>query len=187
MTGSRFNSARDIFAAFPGVEQVIGAAPTDEPLPTFLERLRRGDTPEDAVSVLAYALGRREGVWWAIQSVRMLARIGTDQQDMHLQAAETWVRDPDDLTRRDALRLGMGGNHRSASTWVALAAGWSGGNIGPSRHALVLAAPEMTPKAVRTAILVALATVAARDRAARLQACLDIGVRLMQPRSKDGD
>ena len=71
-------------------------------------------------------------------------------------SAEAWVRDPDDLLRRNALRLGMGGNQRLATPWVALAAGWSGGNVGPS-HAVVPASPEMTPKAVRTAILVALA------------------------------
>ena len=181
MTGSRFSSARDVFAAFPSAQQDISAEPNDEPPQAFLERLRRGRTPEDAVSLLAYVLGRREAVWWAVQSVRLLARISAGQEDTPLQAAEAWVRDPDDLTRRGALRLGMTGNHRLATTWVALAAGWSGGNIGPSHHALVPATPEMTPKAVRTAILVALATVNARDRENRLQACIDMGIPLMCP------
>lgn len=180
MTGSRFSSTRDLFAAFPDAERDISAAPSDEPPLAFLDRLRRGETPEDAVSLLAYALGRREAVWWAIQSVRLLCGIAAGQEDAPLRAAEAWVRDPDDLARRDALRLGMGGNQRLATPWVALAAGWSGGNVGPS-HAVVPATPEMTPKAVRTAILVALATVTARDRASRLQGCIDLGVPLMRP------
>lgn len=179
MSGSRFSSARDIFAAFPDAERHIGTPPGEESPLAFLERLRRGGTPEDAVSLLAYALGRREAVWWAAQSVRLLARIAPGQEDAPLQAAEAWVREPDDLRRREALRLGMAGNHRLASPWVALAAGWSGGNVGPSMQAVVAATPEMTPKAVRTAILVALATVSARDRAARLQACIDLGRPLM--------
>lgn len=180
MAGTRFSTARDLYAAFPSTERDINASPTDEPPGLFLQRLRQSETPEDAVSFLAYALGRREGVWWSAQSVRLLCRIAAGQEDAPLQAAETWVRDPDDLHRREALRLGMTGDHRLATSWVALAAGWSGGNIGPSAQALVPATPEMTPKAVRTAILVALATVGARDRASRLQGCIDIGVPLMR-------
>ena len=182
MAGSRFSSVRDLFAAFPSTERDISAEPSDEPPLVFLERLRRSGTPEDAVSLLAYALGRREAVWWAAQSVRMLGRVAAGQEDALLAAAEAWVRDPDDFRRRDALRLGMAGNYRLATPWLALAAGWSGGNIGPSAHAVVPATPEMTPKAVRTAILVALATVTARDRHARLQACIDIGTPLMRAR-----
>ena len=169
MTGSRFSTARDLYAAFPSTERDINADPTDEPPLAFLQRLRQSETPEDGVSFLAYALGRREGVWWAAQSVRLLCRIAAGQEDASLQAAESWVRDPDDLLRREALRLGMTGNHRIATPWVALAAGWSGGNIGPSAHSVVQATPEMTPKAVRTSILVALATVGARDRSNRLR------------------
>lgn len=182
MSATRFSTARDLFAAFPTAGQDISAPPADEPPLVFLERLRHSATPEDAISLLAYALGRREAVWWAAQSVRLLARIAPGQEDAPLQAAEAWVRDPDDLGRRDALRLGMSGNHRLATTWVALAAGWSGGNIGPHAQAVVPATPEMTPKAVRTAILVALATVSARDRGLRLQASVDIGMPLMRPR-----
>lgn len=180
MTGSRFSSVRDLFAAFPSAERDISAAPSDEPPSVFLERVRHSRTPEDAVSLLAYALGRREGVWWAAQGVRLLGRMAPGQEDAPLAAAEAWVREPDDLRRRDALRLGMAGNHRLATPWVALAAGWSGGNVGPSARAVVPATPEMTPKAVRTAILVVLATVNARERSAQLQACVDLGTPLLR-------
>ncbi|MCB4805506.1 hypothetical protein QO001_005509 [Methylobacterium brachiatum] len=179
MAGSRFSTARDLFAAFPSAERDFTAGPTDEPPLPFLERVRHSETPEDGVSLLAYALGRREAVWWGAQSVRLLCRIAVGQEDAPLQAAENWVRDPDDLLRREALRLGMTSNQRLATPWVALAAGWSGGNVGPSAQAIVQATPEMTPRAVRTAVLVALATVSARDRSNHLQACIDLGVSLM--------
>lgn len=179
MSAARFSTAREVFAAFPSTERDINALPSDEPPLAFLQWLRRSATPEDAVSFLAYALGRREAVWWAAQSVRLLCRIAVGQEDAPLGAAEAWVRDPLDLRRREALRLGMTSNQRLATPWVALAAGWSGGNVGPSAQAVVQATPEMTPRAVRTAILVALATVSARDRSSRLQACIDIGVPLM--------
>lgn len=185
MTGSRFSTAREVFEAFPSAERDISAAPTDAPPLVFLEDLRRSGTPEDAVSLLAYALGRREAVWWAARSVRLMMGIAAGREDAPLLAAEAWIRDPDDLRRREALRLGMSGNRRLATCWVALAAGWSGGNVGPSAQAVVPATGEMTPKAVRTAILVALATVNARERSDRIQASIDIGAALMRPR--DGE
>lgn len=180
MPGSRFTTAREVFHAFPSTEDDISAGPTDEPPLRYLAGLRASPTPEDAVSFLAYALGRREAVWWAAQGVRLMANIPVGGEDAPLKAAESWVREPDDLNRREALRLGMTGNRRLATSWVALAAGWSGGNIAPGPGAVVPATPEMTPKAARTAILVALATVSARDRAARLQACVDAGLPLLQ-------
>lgn len=180
MPGSRFSTAREVFEAFPSAESDISAAPSDEAPPAYLAGLRASPTPEDAVSFLAYALGRREAVWWAAQGVRLLADIHAGAEDAPLKAAEAWVREPDDLNRREALRLGMTGNRRLATSWVALAAGWSGGNIAPGPGAVVAATPEMTPKAVRTAILVALATVTARDRAGRLQACVDAGLPMLR-------
>lgn len=180
MAGTRFSTAREVFLAFPSAQGDISAAPSDQPPLVFLEAVRRSGTPEDGISLLAYALGRREAVWWAAQSVRLLMRIAPGQEDAPLLAAEAWVRDPDDRARREALRLGAGAPPQLATAWVALAAGWSGGNIGPSAQAVVAATPELTPRAVRTAILGALATVTARERAQRLQACIEIGVPLMR-------
>lgn len=184
MPRPRFTTAKEVFDAFPSAHEDMRAAPTGEAPVVFLQTLRRSETPEDAVTFLAYALGRREAVWWAAQSVRQLCRIAAGQVDAPLQAAEEWVRDPEDRCRREALRLGMASNRRLATTWVALAAAWSGGNIAPGQG-IVAATPEMTPKAVRTSILVALATVTARDRASRLQVCVDAGIRLMQASASD--
>jgi len=178
MARSRFSTAQEVFDTFPSACDDIRAAPTAEAPLTFLDALRNSGTPEDAVTFLAYALGRREAVWWASQSVRLLSQIGIGQEDAMLLAAEDWVRDPEDQRRREALRLGMGSDRRLATTWVALAAAWSGGDVAPGQGG-VMATPEMTPKAVRTSILVALATVTARERANRLQLCVDAGVRLM--------
>ncbi|MFD0935000.1 DUF6931 family protein, partial [Methylobacterium trifolii] len=75
MGGSRFSTAQEIFEAFPSAERDISAGPSDAPPLVYLEGLRRSGTPEDGVSLLAYALGRREAVWWAAQSVRLLLRI----------------------------------------------------------------------------------------------------------------
>lgn len=179
MPRSRFGTAREVFEAFPGAAATIGTQAADEPVASFLRTLLAGATPEDAVAFAAFALGRREAVWWAAQSVRLFARIAPGGEDMPLGIAEAWVRDPEDGRRREALRLGMAGDPRLATTWVALAAGWSGGNLAPTHHGHVPAGPEMTPKAVRTAILVALAQVSARERGASLTASIAAAAKLM--------
>lgn len=180
MARPRFAAAREVFEAFPGAARIIATPASDEPAPVFLRSLLGGPTPEDAVAFAAFALGRREAVWWAAHSVRLFGRLAAGQEDAMLGAAENWVREPDDGRRREALRLGMTGDPNLATTWVALAAGWSGGSIAPTNHGHVAATPEMTPKAVRTSILVALARVGARERAASLTACVGAGAKLMQ-------
>lgn len=180
MARTRFTIARDVFETFPGVASIIRTPPVDEPPLVFLRALLAGPTPEDAVAFAAFVLGRREAVWWAAQSVRLFGRVVPGQEDALLLAAEGWVREPEDACRREALRLGMAGDPQLAATWLALAAGWSGGSIAPTNHGHVAAAPEMTPKAVRTAILVGLARVSARDRGPSLVTCVEAAAKLMQ-------
>jgi hypothetical protein len=94
--------------------------------------------------------------------------------------AEAWVREPEEHRRRAALALGLSGNHDFAGTWLSLAAGGAGGTFiidgkpGPPIPA------DMTAKAVRSAVLISLARLPIRERAARLPACVDMCRRLAQ-------
>ncbi len=90
------------------------------------------------------------------------------------------MREPEEHRRRAALALGLAGNHDLAGTWLSLAAGGAGGTFvidgkpGPPVPA------DMTAKAVRSAVLISLARLPIRERAARLPACVDICRRLAQ-------
>jgi hypothetical protein len=180
MSRLRFTTAREVFETFPGLADDIRAQPSGDPPVAYLRALAAGETPEDALTFCAYALGRREAVWWGCQCVRSIAQIAAGQEDSCLRAAEDWVREPEDDCRVAALKLGAGNDRRGATPWLALAAGWSGGNIALVEGGFVSAQPEMTAKAVRTAILIALARVGAKDRGQRLGLCVDGGARLMQ-------
>lgn len=180
MARFRFSSAQEVFDAFPTMADDMTALPAPSAPPAFVRALLASQTPEDAVTFCAYALGRREAVWWGAGSVRLCLQIAPGQEDAALRAAEHWVREPEDDRRRAALKLGMTTDRRRATAWLALGAGWSGGNISPDEHGTIAAAPHMTAQAVRTAILVALARVNARERAGRLATCAQQGVRLMQ-------
>ncbi len=184
-TRIRFTTAAQVFEAFPAARDDIEARPTQDPPLAFLRALAASDTPEDAVAFCAYVLPRREAVWWACQCVRgMIPAPGADEQ-AGLAAAEAWVREPEEERRLQALRLGMGADRGLPTTWLALAAAWSGGSMAlPEDGVAVPSPPHLTAQAVRAAVLIALARIGARERAAYIATCLDGALRLAGDESR---
>ncbi|ACL57985.1 DUF6931 family protein [Methylobacterium nodulans] len=180
MPQPRFTRAREVFEAFPPVAEMIATPPTDEAPARFARALAAGPTPEDAVAFCAHALPRREAVWWACVCVRALLGIRPGEEDDALRAAEAWGSDPGEAQRRAALARGEG-DRRLATAWLALAAAWSGGSLAPPGEPPRPALPHMTARAATIAILTALARVTARERAARLGACVEAALGLLDP------
>ncbi len=182
MSNLRFFTAREVFEAFPGAAGDMAGAPQDDaeqPL-AFLARLLASKTPEDAISFCAYLLGRREAVWWACACHRLFGAPTDRDDEKALLVAEAWVREPEEHRRRAALALGLAGNHALAGTWLSLAAGGAGGTFIINGQAGPPIPADMTAKAVRSAVLISLARLPIRERAARLPACVDICRRLAQ-------
>ena len=175
----RFTSARQVFEAYASARDDITAAPADAPPLDFLRALARSATPEDALSFSAYLLPRREAVWWACQCVQGLSP-GVSAGEPAFAAAAAWVRDPEEDRRRAALAAGQTADPNRAGTWLALAAGWSGGSLTPDGMEPVAPPAHLTAKAVRAAVLLAVATVAARERDGALAACVDACVRFAE-------
>lgn len=178
MSRLRFSSARDVFDAFPTAHDDIEAKPTDQPPLAFLQALMGSDTPEDAVAFCAYVLPRREAVWWASRCVRQLSSSRSPAEEKALAAAEDWVREPEEERRRAALDIGSDGDRSAPTTWVSLAAAWSGGSMTPIDMPPVPCPPHLTAKAVRAAVLTALARIPVKERAQRLNLCLQDAVRI---------
>lgn len=176
MSRLRFSSAHGVFEAFPSIVKVIKQPPTEEPPLTYLDRLAQGATPEDAISFSAFVLPRREAVWWALQSVRAMKQGEAPEDIAALQTADAWVREPSDERRRAAMRAGETGDANRPSTWVAWAAGYSGGTIIEDHP--IPCPPEMTGLAARIGVLIALATVPAHERETALRGCVERCVRL---------
>jgi hypothetical protein len=72
----------------------------------------------------------------------------------------------------------MAGDRGAPTTWVALAAAWSGGSLTAPDQPPAPAPPHLTPKAVRAAVLTALARISVKQRRDRLAACMDEGLKL---------
>jgi hypothetical protein len=174
----RFTTARDVFEAFPSAHQDINTAPRDQPPTAYLRELAKGQTPDDALAFCAYLLPRREAVWWASQCVRALLSEPTAADEAALDAAEQWVREPAEANRRRVLAAGLGANRRCASTWVALAAGWSGGPMVVSNYGGPPAPPQLTAQSAFTAIEIALGR--SKDRAGEISRCVERGLRILE-------
>ncbi len=179
MSRLRFSIAREVFEAFPTAYEDIAARPSDQLPLIFLRVLAQGPTPDDAIAFCAYLLPRREAVWWASQSVRALIERPSETDELALKAAEDWVYEPEEERRREALRIGTTAtNQRAASTWVALAAAWSGGPMIISEYGGPPAPPQLTAQAAFTAIRIALG--GSPDRVAQITQCVERGVRIAE-------
>ncbi|HMA75455.1 MAG TPA: hypothetical protein VKP67_28805 [Xanthobacteraceae bacterium] len=181
MSRVRFATARALFETFPKSVTNIAAAPTDDPPVTFLHKLVEAQKFEDAVTFCAYLLPRREAVWWACGCARTLLGDIAQNRAACLLMAEAWVYEPDDQHRQAALELGMQADSNDPLTWLALAAGWSGGMLSSHPQMPAPVPPYMTARAARIAVqLSAHFAKKKNELPAYLQACIAEGIKLAE-------
>lgn len=178
MSQVRFATVRDLFDSFPSAAGDVGAAEEGLNALEFLRQLIAAQLWEPAISFCAYLLPRRAAVAWAGRSVRRMMPAPRADEDRMLGFAEGWVEDPAEPRRRKALSAGTVGDAKSPATWVALAAGWSGGSIVPENMGFAPADPEQTAKAVRVALFIALSRLETKDKPRVMTACLHDGIQL---------
>jgi hypothetical protein len=180
MSRVRFATTKAVFETFPELAEKIAAAPDNQPPLDFLNMLAADGRIGDAVTFCAYLLPRREAVWWACGCVRMLSGDLTKDRAAGLLAAEAWVYKPDDEHRQEALEIGAKGDGKDAVTWLARAAGWSGGIRNSSQNQQDPIPPYMTARAVRIAVLFSAAKTGGAERLQRMQACIAEGINLAE-------
>jgi uncharacterized protein DUF6931 len=178
MAPIRFVTVRDLYEAFPMAQDDVGAAASDEPSLPFLRSLVHKEAWAPAVSYCAYLLPRREAVWWGCQSLRRIQPVASAEDTRALDAAEAWVREPENDRRFAALAVGSESNYRAPATWMALAAGWSGGSVVPPEMGNAPAAPHQAARAIRAGLMIAMAKVPNSEMGKVLKPCLEEGMSL---------
>jgi len=174
----RFVTARDLFDAFPTAQQDVDAELNEMASLEYLRTLADRGELNKAVSFCAYLLPRREAVWWGCRCIKTILSKLSAEEAMLLKTAEDWIEVPEEERRVAALEKGMSSNPNWPSTWLALAAGWSGGNILLGIQATAQAPPQQTARAVRGAILGAVSRLAPQERDKGLRACVEDGLRI---------
>jgi len=173
-TRLRFNTAQQVFDAFPKVTAEIDLRPTEEPPLDFARKLLARAHRFDAIVYTACLLPRREGVWWGCQCVRALRG---NQADDALLAAEAWVRDPEESQRRAALQIAASGDTGVATTWLAFAAGHSGGSVTAEGSLPVRASPDATATNLKAAVILAIVGRPMTETSGWIKACVEAGLR----------
>jgi hypothetical protein len=180
MARSRFATAREVISAFPFARYDLQTKPTEQPPVEFIRSLAASGAHRDAVSFCAYVLPRREAVWWACQCARASGTALLPEERDALDAAEAWVRTPEEDYRQAALNFGTDEPTDSAAIWACRAAAFSGGIVSNTPKGPVRAQPEATARAARAAVLIAAATVESRGQDKYFKSCIDECLRLLQ-------
>jgi len=110
----------------------------------------------DAVRFLAHALPKREATWWAC----LCARKGlTDKTPVNeikaIELAEAWVYKPTEDNRKLTLPAADATGYKTAASWAAIAAFWSGDDISPVPEAVIPPDEKLFAKAVVGAVMLA--------------------------------
>jgi hypothetical protein len=174
----RFNTDRSLFEAYPTARKDVDVEPRDIE-PTALARtLVTSGKIDQAVSLCAYMLGRRDAVAWGCRSLRGLIGNAPNWSSSALQAAELWVADTTEL-RQDAARdAGAAGSDNEPTTWMARAAGWAGGTLGPQFPVPV--PPHLTAVGVRIGLILALYKLKPAERLERGRSCVEDAIRIAE-------
>ncbi len=129
----------------------------EEPAPkAFIAKLMEGEHFMDAVRFLAYALPKREAVWWAWVSARKAAGAEPAPKiKSALEATERWIVQPTEDNRRLTMAAGEVAEFGTAAGCAALAAFMSTGSIAPPENPPVPPPEFMTAKAVAGSVTLA--------------------------------
>jgi len=125
----------------------------DLPAGAFVESLCAAGLWIDAVRFLAYALPKRETVWWGCLAARMtLGETARDAASQAVGTAEAWVYRPNEENRRAAMAAATAAGNDSPAAWVARGAFWSGGSLAPADAPVVPPGETLTAAAVAGAV-----------------------------------
>lgn len=177
-SGVRFNTDRALFDAFPTARDHIKAEPAGVPPAVFATDLVKRGKAEDAIAFCAYLLARREAVAWGCRCFRGVLGNGTPSPG--LLAAETWVDAPSEDARLAAYERWNDGDREDPSSWLAIAAVWSGGSLVPNLPNAMAAPPFLTANMVRVALVLTLNKRPRHAKAGDAQEWVRAGLRIAE-------
>lgn len=108
----------------------------------------------DACSALAIMLPRRQTVWWACLSARLIPNLAARPAELAaLEVAESWVQTQSAEECERAYEASQACAMDAAAGWAAMAAYWSGGSLAPRGQQAVPPPPHLAGVAARTALI----------------------------------
>ncbi|MGL4554865.1 MAG: DUF6931 family protein [Gemmataceae bacterium] len=138
-----------------------------------------------ALKVLAWALPRREAVWWAVECVAAHADAdAAPEEAAALAAARQWAAAPSEDRRRAAEAAAADVNYATPAGQAAIAACWSGGSLAPPKLAVVPPPEHLLPRACANAALLAVTEGDPATAAARLARCVALAAEVASGKNR---
>ncbi len=148
----------------------------------YLERLLQAGRDMDALTFLAYALPKRELIWWACVAFRQhLGRGASEQDERALEVAEAWVYDPNQDLCYAAGDVAGENEFRTPTALIAASVYWAGNSIAPPDCPNVPPREDLPNKGIVSAItlhLIAATDAVVRENLTRM--FLSTGIRIAQ-------
>lgn len=139
-------------------------------------RLEAAKFTAEAVRVLAHALPKREGVWWACMCAGSTQPADLPEHDRQaLETAELWVRRQRDDVRRAAMAHAEAAGMMTAEAWCGIAAFWSGDSLAPLGKPAEPPLPFQPGTAIAAGVILASVRGNGRRLAERMKRFLDSG------------
>ncbi|MBM4012390.1 MAG: hypothetical protein FJ275_11675 [Planctomycetes bacterium] len=131
---------------------------------------------EDAVSLLAQALTRRAAAWWACRVTRLEAGGSVTPKELRaIEAAEAWVRQPEQLKAYAAQDAANVAGLASPAGCAALAAFLAGDSLAPPHLDPLPPLPHLAGMAAAGAVKLAAARRAPAEPSQELRRMIDAG------------
>jgi uncharacterized protein DUF6931 len=148
--------AKEVTALFELSEQGQNLLTDDMATTEYIRLLIENEDYPDAVSFFAYALPKREATWWACLCARSCLNDQSKANEIKaIELAEAWVYKPTSENCKPNYQAAEITAFKSAASWAAMAAFWSGDNISPVEGSIVAPADDLTAKAVVGAVMLA--------------------------------
>jgi hypothetical protein len=141
-----------------------------------ITRLESAGFASEAIRVLAHAMPKREGVWWACMCAANTAPADLPAADrLARETAEAWVRQQKDEQRREAMTHAEASGFQSPEAWAGVAAFWSGDSMSPVGNPAVPPPPQAVGGAVVGAVALSAVRGDLRRHQTRLKRFLESG------------
>jgi len=159
-------------ATLPATVAAVAQAEAD--VPAAIAALRAADLLGEAARLAAFALPKREAVWWACMCARAVPDAQAQPADLAaLEKAEAWVFRQTDENRRAAFAHAQEAGFGTADAWAGVAAFWSGDSMAPLGAVAVPPAPHLTGVAVAGSVQLSAVRLKPERRTPRLHLFLD--------------
>lgn len=175
----RLETTEELFLIIPPEEEVSDLALPNMSTIEFLNKLVTKNLLIEAIRYLAVALPRREAIWWACATNRLLQtdnKIAVRDQ-IAWKLVEDWVYNPSEEIRTESLKTAEGLGFETPGSYGAMGVFWSGGSIVPPETGqFVPPAASLTGTAVGASIIMNCAIGDPQKLSARQKSALEIGL-----------